>query len=52
MICLVYSLSFELLRYTMAFRFLKCMLFYCFSAKVKVAQLYLPVVPRCKFYFT
>ena len=27
------------------------MLFYYFSAKVKVAQLYLPVVARCKFYF-
>ena len=28
-----------------------CNFIFFFSAKVKVAQLYLPVVARCKFYF-
>ena len=48
MVCLVYDLSFELLSYTIVFILTMYVILLFF--KLKVAQLYLPVVARCKFY--
>ena len=43
MVCLVNDLSFELLSYTIVFMFENVCHPIVFSAKLKVAQLYLPV---------